>query len=411
MKFTELQKLFHTKYDTDRSADIAHEFNVTPQVVHNWKIRDIVPYKYVKRLKKKIKESKKNKKLIDLSKNPIILQQNSGQFQLDESQLDLKQLLKNILMTCFEKKKAITIYILIILAVCLTKIYFFTYDYYTSDAKIIPAASGSKSGSKLTGIASQFGFNLPTSGGGSSSQISGFLYPEIIRSRTITNSILENKFFIEKLNKSVPLYDFLIGGEISKPVKLELAGHILKNMINLNMDELSSLIKIEVIAPEAALAHAISNSIIEKLNESQIAFKSSKIKEKKTFIKNRLDDSQKELYELEDGLKSFLDKNRNIQSSPALMLELNRQEREVEMQMQIFTTLKREFELAQIEEVEKSNMIIVLDPPNIPNEKSGPRRKLLSLISLVFSIILSIILVFSIIFIKKYKKRILNFIY
>ncbi len=409
MKFTELQKLFHKQYDTDRSADIAHEFNVTPQVVHNWKTRDIVPYKYVKKLKRKIKESKKNKKSIDLSNNPIILQQTPSQFQLDESQLDLKQLLKNIISTCFENKKLISLYTFIILTICLTKIYFFTFDYYTSDAKIIPAVGGSKSANQLTGIASQFGVNLPTSSS-SSSQISGILYPEIIRSRTITNSILENKFFIEKLNKSVPLYDFLIGGEISKPVKLELAGNILKNMINLNMDELSRLIKIEVVAPEASLAHAISNSIIEKLNESQIAFKSSRIKEKKTFIKNRLDDSQKELYELEEGLKTFLDKNRNIQSSPALMLELNRQEREVEMQMQIFTTLKREFELAQIEEVEKSNMIIVLDPPNIPNEKSGPRRRLLSLFSIIFSIILSTILVFSTIFIKKYKKRILNFI-
>tara|TARA_Y100000996_G_C22540223_1_gene649746 strand:+ start:600 stop:1832 length:1233 start_codon:yes stop_codon:yes gene_type:complete len=409
LKFTELQKLFHKQYDTDRSADIAHEFNVTPQVVHNWKTRDIVPYKYVKKLKRKIKESKKNKKSIDLSNNPIILQQTPSQFQLDESQLDLKQLLKNIISTCFENKKLISLYTFIILTICLTKIYFFTFDYYTSDAKIIPAVGGSKSANQLTGIASQFGVNLPTSSS-SSSQISGILYPEIIRSRTITNSILENKFFIEKLNKSVPLYDFLIGGEISKPVKLELAGNILKNMINLNMDELSRLIKIEVVAPEASLAHAISNSIIEKLNESQIAFKSSRIKEKKTFIKNRLDDSQKELYELEEGLKTFLDKNRNIQSSPALMLELNRQEREVEMQMQIFTTLKREFELAQIEEVEKSNMIIVLDPPNIPNEKSGPRRRLLSLFSIIFSIILSTILVFSTIFIKKYKKRILNFI-
>ena len=149
-------------------------------------------------------------------------------------------------------------------------------------------------------------------------------------------------------------------------------------MINLDMDKLSNLIKIEVVAPESALASAISNSIIEKLNESQIAFKSSKIKEKKLFIKNRLDDSQKELYLLEEGLKTFLDKNRNINSSPALMLELNRQEREVEMQMQIFTTLKREFELAQIEEVEKSNMIIILDAPNTPTEKIRSKEKVVN---------------------------------
>ena len=408
MKFTELQKLFLKQYGTDRSADIANEFNVTPQVVHNWKIRDIVPYKYVKKLKKKIKDSKEDKKSIDLSKTPIILQQNPSLFQLDESQLDLKQLLKSILKTCFENKKLIFMYLIIVLTTCLVKVYFFTDDYYTSDAKIIPAVSGSKSGSKLTGLASQFGVSLPAAATSSSSQISGILYPEIIRSRTITNAVLQDTFFIEKLGKYVRLYDFLVENDLHKSSKLELAGNILKNMINLNMDKLSNLIKIEVVAPEAALASAISNSIIEKLNESQIAFKSSKIKEKKLFIKNRLDDSQKELYLLEEGLKTFLDKNRNINSSPALMLELNRQEREVEMQMQIFTTLKREFELAQIEEVEKSNMIIILDAPNTPTEKTGPRRKLLTLFSLIFSIFSSIILSFSTLFFKRHKNKIMN---
>ena len=48
------------------------------------------------------------------------------------------------------------------------------------------------------------------------------------------------------------------------------------------------------------------------------------------------------------------------------MLESGRLTRDVEMQMQIFTTLKTESELAQIEEVEKSDMIEVLDPPQIP---------------------------------------------
>ena len=55
------------------------------------------------------------------------------------------------------------------------------------------------------------------------------------------------------------------------------------------------------------------------------------------------------------------------------------------MQMQIFTTFKTEFELAQIEEVEKSDMIEVLDPPQIPLYKSGPSRKILMIFSIVLS--------------------------
>ena len=40
---------------TDKLSDIAMEFNVSPQVVSNWKSRNQVPYKYVKKLRKKLK--------------------------------------------------------------------------------------------------------------------------------------------------------------------------------------------------------------------------------------------------------------------------------------------------------------------------------------------------------------------
>ena len=35
-------------FGTERPADIAKELNVSPQVINNWKLRDTVPYKYVK---------------------------------------------------------------------------------------------------------------------------------------------------------------------------------------------------------------------------------------------------------------------------------------------------------------------------------------------------------------------------
>ena len=40
MKFTELQSILERKFNTSKLADIAHEFDVTPQVVSNWKARN-----------------------------------------------------------------------------------------------------------------------------------------------------------------------------------------------------------------------------------------------------------------------------------------------------------------------------------------------------------------------------------
>ena len=54
MTFNELKEFAFKELGISKLADIARELNVTPQVVNNWKIRDQVPYKYVKRLKKKV---------------------------------------------------------------------------------------------------------------------------------------------------------------------------------------------------------------------------------------------------------------------------------------------------------------------------------------------------------------------
>ena len=56
MKFTELRKIMDEIFGTSLLSDIAKEFEVTPQVVSNWKSRDQVPYKYVRIIRDKIKE-------------------------------------------------------------------------------------------------------------------------------------------------------------------------------------------------------------------------------------------------------------------------------------------------------------------------------------------------------------------
>ena len=81
--------------------------------------------------------------------------------------------------------------------------------------------------------------------------------------------------------------------------------------------------------------------------------------------------------------------------SPSLQLEQERLMREVSTQMQIFLTLKSQFEIVQIELVERSNMVEILDRPEAPLQKYGPNRRLIMISAFIVSIILSIIIVFA----------------
>ena len=58
MTFEELNEIFQKEFGATKLSDIAQEFNVTPQVVSNWKTRNQVPYKYIVSLRTKIQKQK-----------------------------------------------------------------------------------------------------------------------------------------------------------------------------------------------------------------------------------------------------------------------------------------------------------------------------------------------------------------
>ena len=116
--------------------------------------------------------------------------------------------------------------------------------------------------------------------------------------------------------------------------------------------------------------------------------------EKRQFIDGRIADVKKDLEGAEETLKMFRERNRQIFGSPALLLEQERLVREVEVQKNIFITLKQQLEMAKIEEVQEASMVQVLDPPEAPLYKSKPKRKSTVLLAGILGLGLGIVFAF-----------------
>ena len=137
----------------------------------------------------------------------------------------------------------------------------------------------------------------------------------------------------------------------------------------------SSILILEVSAFEPQLAADIITALIEELAKHQKKFKSTRVTEKRQFIEERIEEVQLDLEMAEDALKQFGYRNRQIQNSPSLLLEQERLNREVNVITGVFTTLKQEYELAKIQEVEETTVVHVLDPPEAPLMRTGPQRR------------------------------------
>ena len=165
--------------------------------------------------------------------------------------------------------------------------------------------------------------------------------------------------------------------------RFKRAGKILQDDISVSKARLTSIITLEVGAFEPDLSATLATAIITESDKLQRQFKTHQVTEKRSFIEGRIKDGKAELEGAQEELKEFRERNRQVQYSPGLMLEEERFTTETEVQKGIFITLKQQYELAKIEEVEEGTTVQVLDEPVAPYKKSSPKI-LLSLFLALF---------------------------
>ena len=216
------------------------------------------------------------------------------------------------------------------------------------------------------------------------------IYPEILKSRTIVKSMLFKKINLQAYQGET-LFNILKSDnkKIKDIKKLEsiMIENLLKKIV-VNVNKRTGVLSIVVMAEEPTLAAEINRILIKELDDNQKDFNKNKTSRAKLFTEERIEEVRLELEKSEESLKVFNDRNRRIENSPSLQLERDRFSREVAVLTGVYTTLKQQLEKLKIAEVKQSDYVIIIDPPNIPLLKSGPKRKRIVILSVIFGMLL-----------------------
>lgn len=393
MTYDEIEVLVKKNFKTSRPADIAKELGVTPQVVNNWKSRNQVPYKYVKKIRAKIK----NINSVDLKSinNPFTLPNPSYGSQADGS-------VAQLIITVISKTKQN-------LVLCLSLLIFFLFlailyntfaeRVYVSKVNILPVSSEGGS-SVIPSLAKQFGLNNGDQG--AAGLHSTIMYPDILKSKRLASLVLKHKFATKKYDEPKSLISILLKIDDKEnnwtDNQLRLATKLLVRKINVKKNRGSAQITMSVSAFERQLAVDLAQKILEEFESLLYAFKIEDIIEKRDYIENRIIGIQKDLSHAEENLKNFREENRSIFTSPLLTLNEDRLVREVSVQEQIFITLKSQYEMVQIELLGQKKMMQILDPPSMPGRMSKPNKSR----NIVTALAISLILAYGYIFCKEW---------
>ena len=399
MKFEEMQKLLSDNLEIVHLADIARALSVSPQVVNNWKTRDSIPYKYVKKIRE-IEDSKKlenefNKEDLRLLKSlqkidsvdNVVVDEVSIKDDLIKIILGLKTYLTNYY-------KFILLFTSFVVTVTAFYVIYVSPLVYKTSVTILPVESAD-SNNRANGLASQFGLSI---GGGSSNLASTQLIPDLIKSNSLLGALLNqmiSKDDSSKITLSEHFFGSQNGYDLNSPFFRQKGIELMKSKINVQKRKLNNLIDIIVSDSDAQTAVEIAMGVVEELDRIQKKINLTRAKEKLIYISERLTTVEKELKVTEETLKEFREKNRNLNGSPSLLLSQNRLIREVGSVSNIYNTLKSQYEITRIEEMGSSKLIQIVDMPTKPIYRSSPRRTRSVIISFCFGLCLSVLILYT----------------
>ena len=146
-------------------------------------------------------------------------------------------------------------------------------------------------------------------------------------------------------------------------------------MISINKNKKNDILVITVSMNNANLVYEVALAVVEEIDKIQKRITLSRVKEKLSFISNRMENISINLVDAEENLKKFRQNNRNIIGSPGLLLEEDRLKREVISLERVYTTLKSQYEITRIEEIGSNKLIMILDNPEVPIMRISPKRK------------------------------------
>ena len=291
--------------------------------------------------------------------------------------------------------KLIIVITLLSISFAIVYLFFIAQPVYLTTAKLLPTGEDN-SLSNIQGLASQFGLALPFQSGSNLSFSD--IYPEIVKSRQLTGIVLEKKFNTRKFGQNQLLKNILSRqyrlDKYDVDERFKRSSEILQDNIKVSKARLTSIVTLEVRGLEPEFAVDLANTIISESDKLQREFKTHQISDKRSFIEERIKDVKKDLESAQEDLKEFRERNRQVQYSPALLLEEERLKTEMDVKKEIFSTLKQQFELVKIEEVEEGATVQILDKPVAPYEKSSPKIFLSIFLSIFIGFGLSVVIAY-----------------
>jgi uncharacterized protein involved in exopolysaccharide biosynthesis len=301
-----------------------------------------------------------------------------------------------------------------------------TPEQFNAEARLLPEVKSSGAAGGAAALLKQFGglggFSMPTDG---ADAIGPMLYPDVLKSTPFFMELLSSKINYESKEGSIEItvYEYLnehtkssflgvlkkytIGlpwtviGWFKSDDKVVLDANStfektylprmtreqfetikeLRGKISSSIDQKSGIIRISAELPDPYVAAQVVNFTVDYISTYITQYRTEKTLADLVFIEERYTEKEKEYISAQRELARYRDANLNVQSA-AVRSEEERLNNKYTLAFNVYNGLAQQLEQAKIKVQEETPVITVLEPVQVPVERSKPKR---SLILVVFA--------------------------
>ncbi|HSG99835.1 MAG TPA: GNVR domain-containing protein [candidate division Zixibacteria bacterium] len=259
---------------------------------------------------------------------------------------------------------------------------------YTATARLLPSGGDNLSALKgMTGLSI-----LDLARGGAGDANSSELFPAILTSDRIRNTVLTSRFEFGDggERRSLTLQEYLEEENLDK-ARLEL-----ERIVGVATEFKTGVITLTVTTRYPELSARVAQKFIDELDTFNRTQRATKATEYKRYVAGQLSEAEARLADAEEAFNVFQGANRDwAQSSdPDLQQELLRLKRDLEVKSKTYIMLTQQFEIAKAEAQKDLPVVQALDAPHAPLVKSAPKRTITVALAMLAAALAGLTVVF-----------------
>ena len=229
---------------------------------------------------------------------------------------------------------------------------------YTSDFSFTPQETTPKGG--LSALASDLGVNV----GGVASQSPAF-YVDLIKTRKLLGNLADQRFSRSSSTgtSTLTLAEALTGPDSNPGERRLEAIDKLRKMIGARVNLKTNVVDVSVKTRSPSLSSALAQAIIAEINRFNNETRQSQAAAERSFAEQRVADARAALRNAEDRGQSFLLRNMSYTSSPELIFQKARLDREIALRASEYQALNEAYNRARLDEVRNTPVITLVEQP------------------------------------------------